>query len=532
MSATGGGTAGGTGTAAPPADGVARRPGAAILALTVAGVAQAADVSIHNTAIASAAGELGMSASQRSFAASAATLAMAASILTVGTIGDRFGRRLTLLWCAVALVLGGVVTALAADTLVYIIGRVITGIGLAGTLALSMALIRTVAPDRVPRAMSLYFTGQVGFALPLTILGGALIGGSWRLGYLVVPVVGIAALVLNRAYVPRSKAVHRRRSDPVGLVLVALGLVGVIWGVSSASAGWLTVGVIVPLVVGVVALVAFLRWELHHEEPALPVHLFKNRDLAGALSADVSFNMWQAVMTLQLSLLWQYVYAYSPLEVTVRQLPATIAMVLGAFAAGRLATRGRSPQSLVLVGLAGVAIAMYVFATAGLSTPYWVFGVGLVVGGFSRMLTETSAGQFFVAVPPPDLVGATVASKPAIGQASFALGLALSSTLLYGGLGRGLGERLGDLGLTPSQQGQVIGWFSDDDVPGWAQGTDLLQQVTASAQDAYIDAYRLTMLVFAVFFTIMFGVTYSLLRGRRKGAEAGATDAPAGPATV
>ncbi|BDZ42131.1 MFS transporter [Paraoerskovia sediminicola] len=510
-------TDGATGNGARPAaaDGVATRPGLAILALTVAGVAQATDVSIHNTAIAGAAAELGMSASQRSFAASAATLAMAASILTIGTIGDRYGRRLTLLWCAAALMLGGVVTALAGDSLVFIVGRVVSGFGLAGTLALSMALIRTVAPDRVPRAMSLYFTGQVGISLPLTVLGGALIGESWRFGYLVVPVVGAVALALNKVFVPRSKAVHRRRSDPVGLVLIAVGLVGIIWGVSSASAGWLSAGVIIPLVVGIVALAAFLRWELHHEEPALPVHLFKNRNLAGALSADVSFNMWQAVMVLQLSLLWQYVYAYSPLEVSLGQLPATIAMVVGAYAAGRLATRGRSPQSLVLVGLAGVAIAMYVFATAGASTPYWVFGVGLVIGGFSRMLTESSAGQFFVSVPPPDLVGATVASKPAIGQAAFALGLALSSTLLYGGIGRGMTERLTELGLTPSQQGQVLGWFSEDSVPAWAQGTDLMQQITAGAQDAYIDSYRLTMLIFAVFFTIMLGVTWSLLRQRR-----------------
>ncbi|KQR08586.1 MFS transporter [Cellulomonas sp. Leaf334] len=504
-------------TAAPSTpDGVARRPGAAIFALTIAGVAQAADVSIHNTAIASAAAELGMSASQRSFAASAATLAMAASILTVGTIGDRHGRRLTLIWCAAALVLGGLVTATAGGYAVFVLGRVITGIGLAGTLGLSMALIRTVAPDRVPRAMSLYFTGQVGFALPLTILGGALINESWRLGYLILPLVGTAAAILNKMYTPKSKAVHRRQSDPVGLVLVAVGLVGVIWGVSQASGGWWTPRVLVPLLIGIAALIAFIRWEMHHAEPALPVRLFADRNLAGALSADVSFNMWQAVMVLQLSLLWQYVYGFTPLQVTVGQLPATIAMAVGAFAAGRLAARGQRPQTLVVVGLAGVATAMYVFAIGGASTPYWVFAVGLVLGGFSRMLTETSAGEFFVEIPPPDLVGATVASKPAIGQASFALGLSLSSTLLYSGFGRGLGAQLDALGVTPSQQAQVMGWFSGGTVPEWAKGTDLFHQVVGAAQESYVHAYRTTTLTFAVFFTVMAVVTAMLLRGRAR----------------
>ncbi|MGC5255919.1 MFS transporter [Gordonia sp. DT218] len=497
----------------PVADGVARRPGAAILALTVAGVAQAVDVSLNNTAIASAAADFGLSASQRSFAASAGTLAMAALILTIGTIGDRYGRRLTLMWCCFALILGGIVTALSTGFATYVLGRVITGAGLAGTLALSIALIRTVAPDRVPRAMSLYFTGQVAFALPLSVIGGALIGVSWRLGYLVVPVVGAIAFVLNKIYVPRSKAVHRRRSDPVGLILIAVALIGIISGVSDASEGWASPTVLTRLGLGVGALAGFLLWESRHPEPALPVRIFADRNLSGAVVADASFNMFQAVMTLQLSLLWQYLYGYTPIEVTVGQLPATIAMTVGAFAAGRLATRGQPPQRLIQLGLAGVAVASAILALGGGDTPYWVFAIGLVVGGFSRMLTETTAGQFFIDVPPADLVGATAASKPAVGQASFALGLALSSSLLYGRIGHGLPDRLAELGVTPSQQSTVIGWFADGDVPEWARNNDLFDQVTAVARDTYVDAYRLTMIVFTVIFVLFWLLVCYLFRG-------------------
>lgn len=492
------------------ADGVAQRPGAAILALTVAGVAQAVDVGLNNTAIASAAADFGLSASQRAFAASAGTLAMAALILTVGSIGDRRGRRLTLLWCCLALIVGGIITAVSTGFVTYVVGRVFTGVGLAGTLALSIALIRTVAPDQVPRAMSLYFTGQVAFALPLTVLGGWLINISWRLGYLVVPAVGAVAFVLNKYFVPRSKAVHRRRADPVGLVLVAVALVGIISGVSDASEGWSSPSVIIRLTVGVVAMVSFLIWESRHEEPALPVQLFADRNLSGALTADMSFNMFQAVMTLQLSLLWQYLYGYAPLEVTLGQLPATVAMIAGAFAAGRWAARGQPPQRLIVAGLAGVAVASGILTLGGGSTPYWVFAIALVLGGFSRMLTETTAGQFFVDVPPPDLVGATAASKPAVGQASFALGLALSSSLLYGRIGHGLPDKLAQLGLTPAQQATVVGWFSDDSVPEWARNNALFEQVTEVARDTYVDAYRLTMSVFTVIFVVLAAIVWLL----------------------
>ncbi|WP_029252436.1 MFS transporter [Paraoerskovia marina] len=517
--------------AEPTADGVARRPGAAIFALTMAGVAQAADVSLHNTAIASAASDLGMSPSERAFAASVATLAMAASILAIGNLGDRIGRRLVLLWACGALLVGGLVTAVAPSAEVYIGGRVLTGFGLAGTLCLSMALIRTVAPDRVGKALSLFFTGQVAFTIPLTILGGWLIGGSWRYGYLVVPVVGIIAFVLNKRFVPRSKAVHARSTDGVGLSLIAVALVGIIWGVSDASGGWTSARVLVPLLIGVAALVAFLWWETHHDEPALPVKLFKDPDLAGALTADVSFNMWQAVMVLQLSLLWQYVYSYDALQVTVGQLPATIAMVLGAFAAGRLATRGQSAQSMVLVGLAGVAIAMGVFALAGGSSPYWVFGLGLVVGGFSRMLTETAAGEFFVGKPPADLVGATVASKPAIGQASFALGLALSSSLLYGGFGNGLQDVYDEVGLTPVQQTQISGYVAGGEAPGWVADSPQADEIVQGATDAYVTAYQTTTGVFAVVFVLLFLVAawFLAILPRRRARAGLAPDGSAGP---
>ena len=103
----------------------------------------------NNTAIALAGADLGMSAAERSFGASVGTLALAASILTVGSLGDRHGRRRLLEWCCVALVIGGIVTAAAPGFATYVVGRTLTGVGLAGTLALSMALIRSVAADSV-----------------------------------------------------------------------------------------------------------------------------------------------------------------------------------------------------------------------------------------------------------------------------------------------------------------------------------------------------------------------------------------------
>jgi MFS family permease len=479
-----------------------------VIVVTLACVPLIVDAGLHNTAFAQAANDLGMSASQRSIGASVSTLVLAASILAVGNFGDRLGRKRVLLLCLATLTVGGVITAAAPSFGVYVIGRALTGLGLAGAFSLSMALIRTVMPDNVPRGMSMYFTFQVLLPLPIVLLGGVLLAQSWRIGYLVGPAVAVVAIVLNKAMTPEAKADHVGKLDVLGLALVAVALVSLIWGVSgAATTGWTSARVLVPLVLAVLAFAGFIWWESRIPEPAFPVTLFKDPDLAGSLAAGVSFNMYQAVMLIQLAMLWQYVYLYNPFQVTLGQLPATLAMVVGAAAAGRFMARGVGANPLILIGLVGVILGMLIFSAGGLSTPYILFAIGLSIGGFGRMLTETASGQYFVTKPPPDLVGATAASKPAIGQASFALGLALSSSFLYAGFGQGLQDAFDEAGVPPAVRGEAVGAILQNSSTATEDiANDQIRALVQGAQAEYVQAYSSTMLIFAGIFTVLFFV--------------------------
>jgi MFS family permease/uncharacterized membrane protein len=486
-----------------------RSPVVGVIVVTLACVPLIVDAGLHNTAFAQAANDLGMTASQRSIGASASTLVLAASILAVGNLGDRLGRRKVLLACLATLALGGVVTAAAPSFGLYLVGRGLTGLGLAGAFSLSMALIRAVIPDDVPRGMSMYFTFQVLLPLPIVLIGGALLEQSWRYGYLVGPAVAVVALLLNRAMTPEARADHVGKFDAIGLSLVAIALVSLIWGVSGAgTAGWTSARVLVPLVLALVTFAGFIRWEARIDEPAFPVTLFKDPDLAGSLAAGMSFNMYQAVFLIQLAMLWQYVYLYDPFQVTLGQLPATLAMVVGAVAAGRFMARGVGANPLILVGLVGVILATLIFSVGGVSTPYIVFAIGLSIGGFSRMLTETASGQYFVTKPPPDLVGATAASKPAIGQAAFALGLALSSSFLYAGFGSGLQEALNEAGIPPALRGEAVGAILQNSSTATEDiANEQIRALVQGAQAEYVSAYSNTMLIFAGIFTVLFLVS-------------------------
>src|SRR5690606_6181955 len=123
-------------------------------ALTAASCLQVVDPTANNIAIVGAGTDLGMSGSQRAFAASIGTLALAAFILTTGSLGDRLGRRKVMLAGLVVAAAGGVITAIAPTTVLFMAGRAITGIGIAAAFGLSFALLREVLPNSIPKAVA------------------------------------------------------------------------------------------------------------------------------------------------------------------------------------------------------------------------------------------------------------------------------------------------------------------------------------------------------------------------------------------
>ena len=281
---------------------------------------------------------------------------------------------------------------------------------------------------------------------------------------------------------------------------VAVGLVSALYAVSNAaSAGWLSARVMVPLGAGIVVLVAFGIWEWRSAAPAFPIRSFADPELAVGALSGIGFNVGNAVVAIQLSLLWQYVYHYKPLEVSLGQLPFIIACIGAASWAGNLVTHGVSMRVLVPAGLLAMAAALASMAFAGESTPYYVFVVPLIAAGAGLMLTQTPTANVFVAKPPPALVGAVGSSRTAFGQFGFAFGLALSSSLIYGMFNPLLRERLDAAGATPVEQARAIGILQSYVQTGDTDGFNakLVQEVIASGTSAYLDSYRATMLIMA-----------------------------------
>lgn len=502
----------------------AKRPGPAglpaLLGLAGASLAMELEATVHAIAIVSAASSLRMNGAERALAASICTLCIAASILATGSLGDRLGRKRIMMLGLVASMAGGVITALATSAAQFAAGRALSGLGFAASFGLSFALLPAIAPEpaALARAIARWLALQGIGIVVLCLVGGYLAGVSWRLAYLLSPAVAGFALLLCLRTVPEARNPAPGPFDAPGLLLVAVGLVGTLYGISNAaSAGWTSMRVLVPLLVGFAVLIAFALWEWRRPQPALPVRSFADPQLMAGALASIAFNVAIAVVLLQLSLLWQYVYRYKPVEVSLGQLPLILACIIAAGWAGSLVARGVPMRRLTALGLLAMAAAMVALGFAGASAPYIVFALPLAMAGAGMMLTQAPAAHAFVAKAPPALVGAIASSRTAFGQFGYALGLALSSSLVYGMFPPLLRERMKEAGATPAEQGQALGivqsWVQTHDVSGF--DARLVREVVDSGASAYLASYRTTMLIMAGLIALGAGLCFWVLSRRR-----------------
>lgn len=488
----------------------------ALLGLVAASLPMELDPAVHNIALVAASGALHMDGADRAVAASIGTLCVAAFILATGSLGDRVGRKRIMLLGLVVSMAGGLVTALAAGTAMFAFGRALSGVGFAAAFGLAFALLPAVAPEpkALARAVAQWLGLQATAIVFLCLLGGYLAGVSWRLAYLLSPAVAVVALLWCLKYVPEAKDAEPGPVDAPGLILVAVGLVGALYGVSNAaSAGWASAKVLMPLLGGLAILAVFALWEWRRPQPAFPIRTFADPQLLAGALASIGFNLAIAVVALQLSLLWQYVYRYKAIEVSLGLLPLILACIVTAGWAGSLVARGVPMRRLTLIGLLAMAASVATLGFAGGAAPYAVFVVPLIVAGAGVMLTQAPAANAFVAKAPPALVGAIASSRTAFGQFGYAVGLALSSSLLYGLFTPLLGERLQAAGATPAQQGQAVGiirsWVQTHTAPGFDAA--LVQEVIANGTAAYLQSYRTTMLVMAGVIALTAGVCVWIL---------------------
>lgn len=394
-----------------------------------------AAVASLNVALPDLARGTGASQSQLQWIVDAYALVFAGLLLPAGALGDRYGRKEILM---IGLVVFGAASAAAIvvnDPSTLIGLRAVLGVGAALVMPTTLSIITNVFPeDERGRAVGIWAgIAGAGAVVGLVLSGTLLSWFSWSSVFAINVTLAVLALVATVPIVPTSRSGRRVSLDPVGALLSALGLFGLVFAIIEAPLrGWLDALTLAGFGAGIVLLIAFVLYELARREPMLDPRLFMLRGFgAGSLSLTLQFFAQFGLLFVGLQYL-QFVLGYSPFEAGVSILPMAMMLVAIAPRAPRLAQR-LGVRLVGGTGLACMGVGFVIFATLGTGSSYWHFGLGALVTGIGIGLATSPATTAIVSSLPAERQGIASAVNDLTREVGGAFGIAVLGSLLNDG---------------------------------------------------------------------------------------------------
>ena len=404
---------------------VRHRPGLVLAVVLIAALAINVETTIVNVALPTLNSELGASTRGLQWIVDAYNLAFAALVLAGGTVGDKFGRRGTLIAGLVLFAVSSVAAALCTSTGQLIAMRLIMGISAALIYPTTLALITDTFRDPRQRAAAIGVWGAV------TGLGGALLETFWwgSLFLALVPIALVAALgaVL---FVPRSAADADTALDRGGLVLSVAMLGALVYTIIEAPEhGWTSAQTLTGFAVALVSAVAFVWGERRAGDPLIDVGLFANLRFSAASGAvTVAFFALFGFIFL-ITQFFQLLQGYGPLETGVRILPVALSIAAGSVLGTRLAVTRIGTKVVVFVGLVMLTAAFAWVATIDVDVSYPAVAAQMVLLGGGLGLTTAPATDSIMGVVRPEQAGAGSAVNDATRQGGGTLGVAVVGSI-------------------------------------------------------------------------------------------------------
>jgi EmrB/QacA subfamily drug resistance transporter len=432
------------------------------IALAVIAISQlmvVLDATIVNIALPSAKADLGISDADQQWVITAYTLAFGGLLLLGGRIADFWGRKRTFLVGMVGFAAASALGGAAWNGEALFAARALQGAFGALLAPASLALLTVLFIDAKERAKAFAVYGAIaggGSAVGL-ILGGVLTEYfSWEWCLLVNIPVALIALALAIPLVPESKAQGDTKYDIPGAVVVTLGLTSLVYGFTKAAVdGWDAAATLGFIGAGVVLLAVFVVIELKTPHPLLPMRILLDRNRGGAYLTSLLIGAGLFGAFLFLTLYFQIVLDYKPLEAGLASLPVTLGVLIAAGTASQLMPKiGAKP--LMIAGTVFAAGAMLLLTRIEVDSSFVkhllpaqvLLGLGL---GFVFVPLSSLA---LVGVPEHD-AGAASAALNATQQIGGSLGTALLNTFYTSAFTAYVAANIASAGADPLKQKAV-----------------------------------------------------------------------------
>jgi len=412
---------------------------AAVLGSTMAFI----DESVVNVALPRIEGDLETTLSAMQWVINAYTLCMSALLLVGGAAADQFGRRRIFLSGVTVFALASVGCGLAMNVAVLVGARAAQGIGAALLVPCSLALIGASFDEKERGAAIGVWSGASAIAAGAApLLGGWLVDHvSWRVIFLINPLVAIPTLWITLSEVPESRGAN---ASPVldwrGALLAFAGLGCIVHAlISSSQVGWKHSTVVLTLAAGLILLGGFVLAERASRWPMMPLELFRSRIFSGVNLLTLLLYGAVGGAFFFLPFLLIQARGHSATAAGAAYLPFTLVLgVLSRWSGGLLDRFGaRGP---LVIGPTLAALGFVSLAVAG--RPYWITLLSMTLLGFGMAVAVAPLTATVLNAVPADRTGVASGINNAVASVGSLLVIAILGSLALSVFNRSLDQHL------------------------------------------------------------------------------------------
>lgn len=391
-------------------------------------------VSVDNTVLAFALPEISLalqpSGAEQLWIIDVYSLVLAGLLVTMGVLGDRFGRRRMLLIGASGFAVVSALAALAPTAGLLILARAALGFFGAMLMPSTLSLLRTIFRNRDQRRLAIAVWASAfsaGSALGPVVGGFLLEHFAWGSVLLVAVPVLIPLLIGGLWLLPESRDPAPGRVDPIGILLSMAAMIPAVFAIKSFAVDGPNLTAAVLLAAGVAAGAFFVRRMQRAENPMLDMTLFRRGGFSGAILVNLLSVIALVGFLYFVSQQLQLVIGLSPMAAGLALVPGMAAMIVAGLSVVPISRRV-PPHIVVPAGLS-LSVLGYVIvaATAGLGSVGWLLAA-FVVLGIGIGAAETISNELILAHAPPEKAGAA----SAVSETAYELGAVLGTAVLGG----------------------------------------------------------------------------------------------------
>jgi DHA2 family multidrug resistance protein-like MFS transporter len=356
---------------------------------------------------------------------------VAGFLITMGTLGDRIGRRRLLLIGAGAFGAASVFAAFSSSPEMLIASRAVLGIAGATLAPSTLSLIRNMFEDDHQRtvAIGIWITSfSVGAAIGPLVGGVMLESFHWGSVFLLAVPVMALLLAIGPRLLPEYKDPQPGRLDLVSAALSLTAVLAVIYGVKTAAKDGIELASVAPAVAGLALGAVFIDRQRRLADPMIDLGLFRRPEFSLALSANTLAFAVVFGIEVFVAQYFQLVLGYSPLAAGLWSVPGAAAFVVGSQLTPLLAARIRPPV-LMLGGIAVAIVGVALLTQAGAADGPGLLVAGLVILSLGLAPLFTLAADLAVSAAPPERAGAAAGISETSSELGGALGLAILGTI-------------------------------------------------------------------------------------------------------